>query len=288
MLKEKKNIKSKLVHKYRWMLVDDDSLEAKFSIRINILNVLLIFSILTTILFVSAYLVLKYSPLKTYFIEETSFDIVQSQREILKLNEQIMAIEDSLNKNTLFLEHLTKVVTGDLKAAEVDSLMSTNVPVLIDESKLRASAEDSIFRAQIAQEELLALTNNNVSVQASNMLYPPVRGIITARFSLTENHLATDIAASIGESVKAIDDGIVIFSDWNPNTGNSIIIQHKNDLMSMYKHCSKVFKEVGNEVKKGDVIAQVGNTGELTTGPHLHFELWVQGLAVDPEEYIEF
>lgn len=288
MLKEKKNIKSKLVHKYRWMLVDDDSLEAKFSIRINILNVLLIFSILTTILFVSAYLVLKYSPLKTYFIEETSFDIVQSQREILKLNEQIMAIEDSLNKNTLFLEHLTKVVTGDLKAAEVDSLMSTNVPVLIDESKLRASAEDSIFRAQIAQEELLALTNNNVSVQASNMLYPPVRGIITARFSLTENHLATDIAAPIGESVKAIDDGIVIFSDWNPNTGNSIIIQHKNDLMSMYKHCSKVFKEVGNEVKKGDVIAQVGNTGELTTGPHLHFELWVQGLAVDPEEYIEF
>ena len=288
MLKEKKNIKSKLVHKYRWMLVDDDSLEAKFSIRINILNVLLIFSILTTILFVSAYLVLKYSPLKTYFIEETSFDIVQSQREILKLNEQIMAIEDSLNKNTLFLEHLTKVVTGDLKAAEVDSLMSTNVPVLIDESKLRASAEDSIFRAQIAQEELLALSNNNVSVQASNMLYPPVRGIITARFSLTENHLATDIAAPIGESVKAIDDGIVIFSDWNPNTGNSIIIQHKNDLMSMYKHCSKVFKEVGNEVKKGDVIAQVGNTGELTTGPHLHFELWVQGLAVDPEEYIEF
>lgn len=288
MLKENKNIKSKLVHKYRWMLVDDDSLEAKFSIRINILNVLLIFSILTTILFVSAYLVLKYSPLKTYFIEETSFDIVQSQREILKLNEQIMAIEDSLNKNTLFLEHLTKVVTGDLKAAEVDSLMSTNVPVLIDESKLRASAEDSIFRAQIAQEELLALTNNNGSVQASNMLYPPVRGIITARFSLTENHLATDIAAPIGESVKAIDDGIVIFSDWNPNTGNSIIIQHKNDLMSMYKHCSKVFKEVGNEVKKGDVIAQVGNTGELTTGPHLHFELWVQGLAVDPEEYIEF
>lgn len=288
MAKEKKNIKSKLIHQYRWMLVDDDSLEAKFSIRINIINVLLIFSVLTIVLFGSAYLVLKYSPLKSYFIEDSSFDMVQSQREILQLNEKILSMEDSLNKNSLFIEHLTKVVSGDLKAAEVDSLMSTNVPVLIDESKLRASVEDSIFRAQIAQEELEALKKNNESTHNSDMLYPPVRGIVTAGYSLTENHLATDIAAPIGESVKVIDDGIVIFSDWNPNTGNSIIIQHKNDLMSMYKHCSKVFVEVGNEVKKGDVIAQVGNTGELTTGPHLHFELWVQGMAVDPEDYIEF
>jgi len=288
MAKPKKNIKSKLVHHYRWMLVDDLTHESKFSLRINILNILLSIAFVSLFLITAAFLILKYSPLKSYFIQEkSSFDEVKSQKEILRLNEQIIAIEDTLIKNNLYLEHLQKVVSGDIKAAEVDSLMAKSTPVLLDDERLKASAEDSLFRAQMAKEELESLRSTN-SAESSTQFYPPVRGIITAKFSITENHLATDIAAPIGESVKTVADGIVVFSDWNPNTGNSIIIKHENDVMSMYKHCSKVYKNVGDEVKKGDVIAAVGNTGELTSGPHLHFELWVQGHAVDAQDYIEF
>lgn len=288
MAKKKKNIKSRLIHHYRWMLVDDSTREAKFSMRITILNLLLVFAFLTTLLFGLAYAVLKFSPLKTYFIDETiTFDQVKSEKEILRLNEKIIAIEDTLNRNNLFIQHLQKVVSGDLKAAEVDSLMSKSTPVLLDDKSLKASAEDSLFRAQIAQEELESLKNSTTTNNLAT-LYPPVRGIITGKYSISEKHLATDIAAPIGESVKAVTKGIVVFSGWNPDTGNTIILKHDNDVMTMYKHCAKVFKEIGDEVAKGDVIASVGNTGELTTGPHLHFELWIQGHAVDAEEYIEF
>lgn len=288
MAKKKKNIKSRLIHHYRWMLVDDSTREAKFSMRITILNLLLVFAFLTTLLFGLAYAVLKFSPLKTYFIDETiTFDQVKSEKEILRLNEKIIAIEDTLSRNNLFIQHLQKVVSGDLKAAEVDSLMSKSTPVLLDDKSLKASAEDSLFRVQIAQEELESLKNSTTTNNLAT-LYPPVRGIITGKYSISENHLATDIAAPIGESVKAVTKGIVVFSGWNPDTGNTIILKHDNDVMTMYKHCAKVFKEIGDEVAKGDVIASVGNTGELTTGPHLHFELWIQGHAVDAEEYIEF
>ena len=288
MAKKKKNIKSRLIHHYRWMLVDDSTREAKFSMRITILNLLLVFAFLTTLLFGLAYAVLKFSPLKTYFIDETiTFDQVKSEKEILRLNEKIIAIEDTLSRNNLFIQHLQKVVSGDLKSAEVDSLMSKSTPVLLDDKSLKASAEDSLFRAQIAQEELESLKNTTTTKNLAT-LYPPVRGIITGKYSISENHLATDIAAPIGESVKAVTKGIVVFSGWNPDTGNTIILKHDNDVMTMYKHCAKVFKEIGDEVAKGDVIASVGNTGELTTGPHLHFELWIQGHAVDAEEYIEF
>ena len=288
MARPKKNIAKRLIHHFRWMLVDDDTRESKISFRLNMLNTLIFIAIVTLLLVGLGYLVLKYSPLKSYFVEEKhAFNEVQSKKELLQINEKMVALEDSLQRNNLYIEHLQMVVSGKIKAMQVDSLMAKQTPTIIDEEKLQASTEDSLFRAQIAKEELESLQNNE-SEKTANILYPPVRGVITASYDLTENHLATDIAAQTGESVKTVADGIVLFSEWSPETGNSIIVSHDNEIISMYKHCSKVFKKVGDEVKKGDVIAAVGNTGELTTGPHLHFELWVQGKAVDAEQYIEF
>lgn len=287
MAKTKKNIAKRLIHHYRWMIVDDDTHESKISMRINLLNVLLMCACLTLLIVGLTFLVLKYSPLKSYFVEQPKFDEVKSKKELLELNEKMIAAEDSLLQNQLYIEHLRKVVSGDLKATKVDSLMAKQSPTIADKDMLKASEEDSLFRVQMAQEELenLKTTKKQSTIET---LYPPVRGVITNHFDVTENHLATDIAAKMGESIKTIADGAVVFADWNPETGNSIIVRHKNDMMSIYKHCSKVFKKVGDEVEKGAVIAEVGNTGELTTGPHLHFELWVQGNAVDAEEYIDF
>ncbi|MDO5656374.1 MAG: M23 family metallopeptidase [Flavobacteriaceae bacterium] len=283
----KKNIAKKLVHSYRWLIVDENTNESKISIKLNILNLLLIGAFLVSLIIGLTLIVLKYSPLKTYFVEkEESFDVVKSKNELLQLNERIMALEDSIAINSLFLDHIQQVVSGKIKSTEVDSMMAKGI-VLLNDKSLRASPEDSIFREQIAKEELEAIKKSGKS-ESSGFLYPPVRGIVTGKYDITENHLATDIAARSGEEIKVIADGIVVFSDWNPDTGNSIIIQHNNDMMSMYKHCSKLFKNVGDEVEKGDVIAAVGNTGELTTGPHLHFELWIQGKAVDAEQFIQF
>lgn len=282
------NIAKRLIHHYRWMIVDEDTHESRVSMRINMLNLLLAGAFLTLLVAGLTLLALRYSPLKSYFVEETvNFDAVKSKKELLQLNEKMIALEDSLARNTLFLEHLQKVVSGDLKAAEVRSLMAAKTSPLPSGVDLKASEEDSLFRAQIAKEELEAMKNSPTQT-SGNFLYPPVRGVVTGKYDLTENHLATDIAAKIGEEVKVIANGSVVFADWSPDTGNSIIVQHKDEMMSVYKHCSKLFRKVGDEVEKGDVIAAVGNSGELTTGPHLHFELWIQGKLVDAEQYIDF
>lgn len=289
MSKKKKNIVSRLVKHYKCMLVDENTQDVAVSIRLNLLNSLLIFALVSIIIVVSTFLTIRYSPLKNYFLPHSEITSeLQYKRELLKLNERIYAIEDSLAYNQLFIKHLQKVVSGDFKATQVDSLMAKKTSASVSNDELKASHEDSIFRTQIAKEELEALTQDKKSNTNPHLLFTPVKGVLTAGYDLTEKHLAVDIAAKTGESVKAIEKGTIIFADWNPETGNSIVIRHANDMISQYKHMSKVFKKAGDEVKRGEVIATVGSTGELSTGPHLHFELWIKGKAVDPEKYIDF
>lgn len=289
MSKKKKNIASRLVKHYKCMLVDENTQDVKISIRLNLLNLLLIFALVSIIIVVSTFLTIRYSPLKNYFLPHSEITSeLKYKRELLKLNERIYAIEDSLAYNQLFIKHLQKVVSGDFKATQVDSLMTKKTSNFVNNDELKASHEDSIFRIQIAKEELEDLTQDNKSKTNPYLLFTPVKGVLTAGYDLTVNHYAVDIAAKSGESVKAIEKGTIIFADWNPETGNSIVIRHANDMISQYKHMSKVFKKAGYEVKRGEVIAIVGSSGELSTGPHLHFELWIKGKAVDPEKYIDF
>jgi murein DD-endopeptidase MepM/ murein hydrolase activator NlpD len=115
-----------------------------------------------------------------------------------------------------------------------------------------------------------------------------VNGIVTNSFKGSENHFGTDIVAGPNEVVKATLDGTIILSTWTIETGNVVQIQHDNDLISVYKHNAEILKNMGKRVKAGEPIAIIGNSGELTTGPHLHFELWYKGKPVNPEEYITF
>lgn len=285
--KKKKNIKHKLIYHYRWLIVDEDTNESKVSFRLNILNFLLLFSLFLTTCFFAIFLLLKYTPVKEYFLNSSGVNSsIAEHRELLKLNDEMMALEDSLKKNELYLTAISNVISGKFKAAEVDSLLAKQTPVLLDDKKLKASEKDSIFRIEIAKEELEGL--KKVTTKENQLLFPPVRGIVTSSYDVKTGHLATDIAASKGDDVKTIADGKIVLIDWSPDTGNIIMVQHDNDMISIYKHCSQVFKKVGDEVGRGDVIASVGNGGELTTGPHLHFELWIKGNAVNPEEYIDF
>lgn len=114
----------------------------------------------------------------------------------------------------------------------------------------------------------------------------PIEGFISGKFNREENHLALDIVSKTGDPVKAIADGTVIFTDWTPDTGFVVIVDHNNTFISVYKHNLDIFKKIGEKIKQGEVISSVGNTGELTTGPHLHLELWHKGIAVDPQKHL--
>jgi murein DD-endopeptidase MepM/ murein hydrolase activator NlpD len=154
------------------------------------------------------------------------------------------------------------------------------------------SLEDSILRNQIEEEEQynLAVVDNRPRALglAGVHFFAPVRGIVSSPFDATKNHFGTDIVASPDEVVKATLDGTVIMASWTVETGYVIQVQHKDNLISVYKHNAELLKKTGNVVKAGDAIAIVGNSGELTTGPHLHFEIWYNGTPVNPEEYIVF
>ena len=116
----------------------------------------------------------------------------------------------------------------------------------------------------------------------------PVKGEISAGFKVTDDHLGVDILAPQNTPVKAARDGIVFLSEFTNSNGNVVGIQHDNNVITFYKHNSKLLKKVGDQVRSGEAIAIIGNTGTLSTGPHLHFELWHKGRAVDPTEYLRF
>jgi len=120
------------------------------------------------------------------------------------------------------------------------------------------------------------------------VLFPPVKGTISENYNPESKHFAVDIVTIKNSPVKATADGTIIFADWTTNTGHVIILKHNNNLISVYKHNASLNKEQGDLVKAGEVIATVGNSGELTTGPHLHFELWSDGYPINPTNFIDF
>ena len=149
-----------------------------------------------------------------------------------------------------------------------------------------------MLRRQIEEEELfnlsiLANTSNKTDFSSIHF-YPPVKGIVTNSFNPSENHFGTDIVTASNKVVVATLDGTVIIANWTLETGYVIQIQHENNLVSVYKHNSELLKKVGNHVTAGETIAIIGNSGELTSGPHLHFELWHNGTSINPEDYVAF
>lgn len=284
--KIKKN-KLKLTDHYTFLIRGLDEKETLLSYKLNVLNVLLLIAFFTLFIIATTFVVMRYTPLRNYIVPQQNTPETLHKKQMLELNEKLLAIEDSLQHHQRYIASVQAVVGGKIKAEHVDSLMAKQEKIALNSDYLKSTEQDSLFRLQIAQEEMEALTK--AKKQSNVPLYfQPVKGVLTAKYDLTEKHLAVDIAAKMGESIKAIEGGDVVLSDWIPETGYTVIILHPNDVISIYKHASKVFKKTGDTVEKGEAIAEVGNSGEQTTGPHLHFELWVHGKAVDPEEYINF
>ena len=163
--------------------------------------------------------------------------------------------------------------------------------VTVDYKVLVASKRDSIFRESIEREDrfnILSEKSNSPQNLRNIAFYTPIKGMITDRFDIQKEHYGIDIVAPENEAIKASLPGTVILSSWTTETGYTIAVQHENNLISFYKHNSVLLKKIGEVVKAGDVIAIIGNSGELSTGPHLHFELWHQGKAINPEHHILF
>lgn len=283
--KKKGKLKQKLTDKYRLVMLNEDTFEERFSLKLSRLNVFVFSGVFSVILIGLTAVLIAFTPLKEYI---PGYSSTKLKRDAARL-----AIEsDSLKMQLAMLENYTKairpVLTGEVNDEEtIDSITDLSRKYVIDESKLNASREDSIFREEVDRKDRFPLSEESQN-RAKIVFFAPITGSVSQTFNANDKHFAVDIVAKTGTPIKAVADGTVIFSEWTAETGYVIILKHSNGFISVYKHNGNLLKQQGDLVKSGEVIASVGSTGELTTGPHLHFELWSGGYAVNPLNYIDF
>jgi murein DD-endopeptidase MepM/ murein hydrolase activator NlpD len=282
--KRSRKIKKKLLHKYRLLVLNEDTFEERFSFKLNRLNVFVFSTIFALLLIVVTTILIAFTPLREYIPGYSSTSL---KKKATNLTYKTDSLEQELNVNAQYLASIRKVLTGDVKTVDFnkDSIIQAAQldPFTVD---LSASAEDSLLREKVAREDKYnPLANTGEIIVA---LFAPVKGSITSPYNPEEKHFAVDVVTVKDAPVKAVADGTVIFAEWTAETGYVMILEHRNDIISVYKHNASLNKEQGELVKAGEVIATVGNTGELTTGPHLHFELWSNSYPIDPTNFIDF
>jgi murein DD-endopeptidase MepM/ murein hydrolase activator NlpD len=285
MAKEKKKLARKLLHRYRLVILNEDTFEERLSFKINRLYVfaLIVLSSLALVVLTSALII--YTPLKSYIPGYTTTDF---KTAALKLNLKVDSLQNVVQTRNYYYESIQKVLKGETDSIDFDEDSTQNAkPISINQEELKPSKADSLLRAEVEQEDRFNVFEQAI-FEGNFSLFQPVEGLVSEPFNANDKHYAVDIATDENQAVKSTADGRVIFAEWTAETGFVIIIEHQFALISVYKHNASLLKSQGDFVTSGEVIALTGNTGELSTGTHLHFELWVDGNPIDPQEFINF
>lgn len=285
MRKEKEKLWDRLKYKYKLSVINETSYEEVFNFRLSQLHVLMALSVLSVILVTLTILLVAFTGLREFIPGYPDGNM----RQMIAANAiRVDSLESEVMKRDRFLEALKVVLSGG-DTALIQQVRNDSLKTGYDSIQFTISEEESRFRAEIEEKERF---NLGVGVKEQNRDYyhffPPVEGIITQGFDEKNRHYGTDIVAKANANVAAVLDGVVVFTDWTVKTGYVIQIQHANNLLSVYKHNSTLLKQQGDYVRAGEVIAVVGNTGEESSGPHLHFELWRAGNPLNPEDFIKF
>ncbi len=286
--KRKQKIIERLKNKYRLKIYNDVTLEEVTNFRLSRLNLFAYLGVIVIIIGVIVFYLLVNTRLSAFLPTYTD---TQLKRSIVLTAMKVDSLENQIKIRDQYFSNIRNIIEGkeltDLVSKPDSSLRAKNI-------KFTKSAADAQLRKQIEEDELLNTKSavkkqvDKNSLTSLHFFSPVTKGYITSKFNNKEQHYGIDIVSAPNEGVKATLDGTVISASWTLETGYVIQIQHENDLISLYKHNSALLKKTGDRVKAGEVIAIIGNSGELTTGPHLHFELWHKGVPVNPEAYIIF
>jgi murein DD-endopeptidase MepM/ murein hydrolase activator NlpD len=282
---KRKKIKKKLFTKNRLVILNEDTFEEIFSLRLTLMNVFVVATVgALLIIFITTYII-AFTPLREFI---PGYASSQLKREATELALKSDSLSAALKKNELYIQSIKKVLTGDLEHAKFnkDSIIAA-VSEPVSEEELKPSDADLKLREEVEREDKYNLFEK-AKPKVSTVLFPPVKGLITEKFNPKNKHYAVDIALAKNTPIKSILSGRVIFADWTPTTGNVVIIRHNNGFISIYKHAASMTVAQNDIVKTGEVIALAGSTGQESTGIHLHFELWKDGYPIDPSIFIEF
>lgn len=283
--REKSN---KLTKKYRFAIMEDESHKNLFGFRANRLSVI-IGSIASFLIILTLVLVLiAYTPIRQLI---PGYPSAESKRAAIQNAAKVDSLERELSLWSIQLTNIQRIVTGN-EPLNIDSLTKDNSS-LYNKNNYGSlyTKDDSLLRDEIMKQEQFNLsTLNNIKIEQIEglLFFPPVKGVVTEPYNKAIGHPYIDVASTKGSIVSSVLDGTIISAGWTDDAGYAIQIQHSNDLVSIYKHNSKLLKKTGDKVTAGTPISLVGDTGSLSTGPHLHFELWHKGEPIDPSKYINF
>lgn len=286
--KEKKDkIVQKLKNKYQLTIYNKETLEQALSFNLSRLNVFAYMSVFAFIVAIIVGLLFVYTPLNLLLPSQQNSKLTrQLANHVYKLD----SLENEILIRDRYFENIQNIMHGR-QVNNYEGTLDTNLRV--GNLEFTRSKHDSILRRQIEMEEQQSLSNvsgastRNVSLKNLHF-FTPIKGMVTDKFDIDQGHPAIDIVSEPNEPVLATLEGTVTIATWSLNTGYIIQVQHAHNLISIYKHNSSLLKKEGDHVSAGEPIAIIGNTGELSTGPHLHFELWHNGAPLNPEDYIAF
>ncbi len=263
---KKRSLKEKLTDRYRLVILDDDTLGEIKVQRFTFFGLFAVITFMTLLVGALTYLLVAFTPIK-YLIP--GYGEIESNKTYLELIEKIDGLEKDISTQRVYTESIKNILN----------------PSHIKPSK---EGDSSMYVDNYSTNEYnYAKISNDIDL---NHYYfcKPIEGVVSAEFDIGIEHYGIDLVAPKDTPVKSILDGVVINADWSTNTGNTISIQHDNNIVSVYKHNSVLLKNIGEKVSSCEAIAIIGNTGKLTSGPHVHFEIWNDGIAVNPKEYLNF
>ncbi|MFO8023458.1 MAG: M23 family metallopeptidase [Perlabentimonas sp.] len=284
--KSKKTYIHKLKSKYRLSIYNDQNFEEVWFMRLSRLNVISVIGGSSILLITIVTLLIAFTPIREFI---PGYPDGTTRRHIVQNALKADSLEREIQQWKIYLGNLHTILRGE-RPVDKESLPDTSIRY--QEIQFSRSIEDSLLRLQIESEELYNLSLTDTRTNNENLtrlhFFPPVKGMVTNSFDAKNGHFGVDVVAPPNEVIVAIANGTVTLSNWTLETGYVIQIQHDDNLLSVYKHNSKLLKRSGTQVKAGEAIAIIGNSGELTTGPHLHFELWHNGTPIDPEKHVVF
>lgn len=284
-ISKSQRIKKKLLSRYRLVILNEETFEEQLYFRLSRLNVIIALTFFVGLLFTGTVALVAFTPIKEVIPGYAATKMrKQAAQNAYRLDSLLLAYQQS----ELQLNYIKRAITGKIpvkelaeKSFSLDSLATLNKPLS------KRSKEDSLLRTLVENEDKYAVVGS-AQTKVDFVLFPPANGNVSQAFDPSLKHYAVDIVLNENDPIKSAADGTVIFAEWTAETGYVIIIEHAYGLLTAYKHNASLTKGQGDSVKAGEVIATAGNTGELTTGYHLHFELWSDGFPMDPQNFIEF
>lgn len=281
----KSEIREKLLNKYRLVILNENTFEEKISFKLSRLNVFVTGTLAVIGLIAITTVLIAFTPLREYI---PGYSSTALKRQATDLTFKTDSLLNVINYTNRYIDNIRMVLRGDIENNSINQDSTFEAfkldPNQIDLNPIR---EDSLLRAQVALEDKYNLFESPI-FDGSELMFTPLSGMLSQGYDPNIKHFAVDIVAAKDAPVKSIADGTVVFAEWTAATGYVIILEHQDGLISVYKHNGSLARTQGALVRAGEVIASVGDTGELTTGPHLHFELWRNGNPVNPLNYIDF